>query len=64
MACDARSSHRHGGCVRNLRDLPAQGAAVTLRVRMARWRCLNSDCAQMTFGDRLPQMMTPYSRAS
>jgi hypothetical protein len=30
-------------------------------IKMARWRCLNPACVQMTFGDRLPQIVAPYS---
>src|SRR5271165_5380730 len=53
-ACDTRSSRRHGSYVRHLQDLPAQGAVVRLRLKLARWRCVNPDCARQTFGDRLP----------
>jgi hypothetical protein len=42
-AYDTRSNRRHGWCVRHLQDLPAQGAAVKLLLRVARWRCLNPD---------------------
>jgi len=35
---------------------------VKLSLRVARWRCLNPDCAQQTFGDRLPQIVAPYCR--
>jgi transposase len=56
-ACGARSNRRHGWCVRHLQDLPAQGATVKLMLRVARWRCLNPACVQMTFGDRLPQIV-------
>ena len=47
-ACGICSSRRHGWCVRHLQDLPAQGAAVKLALRVARSRCLNPDCAQQT----------------
>jgi hypothetical protein len=60
-ACGAQSSRRHGWCVRHLQDLPAQGAPVKLMLRVARWRCLNPACVQMTFGDRLSQIVAPYS---
>src|SRR5271165_7281325 len=53
-ACDTRSSRRHGSYVRHLQDLPAHGAVVRLRLKLARWRCVNPDCARQTFGDRLP----------
>jgi transposase len=60
-ACGTRSSRRHGWCIRHLQDLPAQGAAVKLMLRVARWRCVSPGCAQVTFGDRLPQVVAPYS---
>src|SRR5271157_4543025 len=61
-ACDTRSSRRHGSYVRHLQDLPAQGAAVRLRVNLARWKCANPDCARQTFGDRRPAVAQPYAR--
>ena len=33
-----------------------------LALKVARWRCLNADCAQQTFGDRLPQIVALYGR--
>src|SRR5271169_284766 len=61
-ACDTRSSRRHGSYVRHLQDLPAQGAAVRLRLNLARWKCANPDCARQTFGDRRPAVAQPYAR--
>ncbi len=61
-ACDATSTRRHGWYVRHLQDLPAQGAAVRLRLKLARWRCVNLDCARRTFGDRSPAVAQPYAR--
>src|SRR5271157_6463472 len=53
-ACDTRSSRRHGSYVRHLQDLPAQGAVVRLRLKLARWRCVNPDCVPSLrrLGDR------------
>jgi transposase len=61
-ACGARSSRRHGWHVRQLQDLPAQGAAVRLRLRLARWRCVDPGCAIQTFCDRLPATAQPHAR--
>ena len=33
-----------------------------LRLELARWRCVNPDCARQTFGDRLPAVARPYAR--
>jgi transposase len=61
-ACDTRSNRRHGWYIRRLQDLPAQGAAVGLRLKLARWRCSNPECARQTFGGRLPEVVQPYGR--
>jgi transposase len=61
-ACDVKSSRRHGSYVRHLQDLPAQGAVVRVRLKLARWRCVNPDCTRQTFGDRLPAVAQPYAR--
>ena len=61
-ACDVRSRSRHGWYVRRLQDLPAQGAAVKLRLKLARWQCANPQCAQRTFGDRLPEIVPAFAR--
>src|ERR1700733_7667684 len=61
-ACDTRSSRRHGWYVRYLQDLSAQGAAVRLRLKLARWKCANPEYAYQTFGDRLPAVAQPYAR--
>ena len=31
-------------------------------MKLARWRCVNPDCARQTFGDRLPAVARPYAR--
>lgn len=61
-SCSTRSSRRHGWCERRLQDLPAQGAAVKLTLKVARWLCLNRECAQRTFADRGQQIVAPYGR--
>ena len=37
--CDALSSRRHGWRIRDVQDLPVQGAQVILRVKVTPWRC-------------------------
>ncbi|MGI4744847.1 MAG: transposase family protein [Janthinobacterium lividum] len=61
-ACGTHSSRRHGWYVRHLQDLPAQGAAVKLALKVTRWQCLKPECTQWTFGDRGPQIVAPYGR--
>jgi transposase len=60
--CDVRSTRRHGWQVRHLQDLPVQGAQVTLRVKLTRWRCQNRRCERQTFADRLPQVARSFAR--
>ncbi len=60
--CDAHSSRRHGWRIRHLQDLPVQGAHVTLRVKVTRWRCLNPRCFRQTFADPLPGVAAPLGR--
>src|ERR1700722_5454137 len=61
-ACGTRSSRSHGWYIRRLQDMPAQGAAVGVRLKLARWKCMNPDCTRQTFGDRLPAVAQPYAR--
>ena len=51
--CGRRSEARHSRYWRTLKDLAAQGRAVTLRVRVSRWRCRNARCETTIFADRL-----------
>jgi hypothetical protein len=51
--CGRRSDARHSRDWRTLKDLAAQGRAVTLRVRVTRWRCRNRRCETVIFADRL-----------
>ena len=37
-----------------MKDLPALGAAVSLKIRVRRWRCAAAACAVRFFADRLP----------
>jgi transposase len=50
---------RHSRCWRTIKDLPAHGHAVTLRVRVGRWRCHNASCARSIFADRLGGVAAP-----
>ena len=56
------SRARHGWYVRHLQDLPVQGTAVTLQVRLARWQCRNRRCQRRTFADRLPEIARSFAR--
>src|ERR1700722_4970494 len=42
--CGVTSHSRHSRYRRKLRDLPMQGASVTLKLQMGRWRCRSRRC--------------------
>ncbi|MEP7309370.1 MAG: ISL3 family transposase [Acidobacteriota bacterium] len=52
-SCGRRSERRHSRYWRSLKDLPAQGRAIVLRVHVTRWRCQNGRCVTAIFADRL-----------
>jgi transposase len=58
-SCRHQSVARHSRYWRTIRDLPAHGQAVTLRVRVARWRCHNARCERAIFADRLAGVAAP-----
>jgi transposase len=60
--CDRQSQCRHGWRVRHLQDLPVQGAAVTLNLKVGRWRCRDPHCDRRTFTARLPLIAEPFVR--
>ena len=47
--CRQVSTSRHSRYVRSLKDLPAVGAPVSLRVHVSRWRCRQPACAVRFF---------------
>ena len=61
-ACHEVSQRVHSYYQRSPRDLPVSGQAVQLQLRMRRFRCLNSQCSQKTFAERLPDLVVPTAR--
>jgi len=61
-ACGAHSGARHGWYVRRLQDLPAQGAAVELQLKLAWWRCATAGCARHTFSVCQPEVVPAFAR--
>ena len=61
--CGKQSSHRHGWHERHLQDLPAQGSAVTVKLRIQRWQCRNKGCKRQTFAAQLPEIAAPRRAA-
>jgi transposase len=60
--CRAPSTRRHSRYFRHLQDLPVQGAVVTVKMQVSRWRCLNRECERETFTDQLPEVVCPHAR--
>ena len=52
--CGRVSTSRHSAYVRTLKDRPALGAAVSLRIRVGQGRCDAPACAVGVFAARLP----------
>ena len=60
--CGMPSTSGKGRYFRQLQDLPVQGIAVRLGVRINRWRCRNRQCAQKSFVEQLGKSALPYAR--
>ena len=61
-ACHKVSQRVHSYYQRSPRDLPVSGQAVQLQLRVRRFRCLNPQCSQKTFAERLPDLVVPTAR--
>jgi len=60
--CGKQSMRRHGWHERHLQDFPAQGAGVTVKLRMRRWRCRNKACERQTFVEQMPEIAAFLAR--
>jgi transposase len=58
-SCRHQSVARHSRYWRTIKDLPAHGQAVTLHVRVGRWRCHNARRTQAIFANRLGGVAAP-----
>jgi transposase len=61
-SCGEASSSRHSAHGRRLQDFPIQGIPAIIELRLARWRCRNDRCTNMTFVERLPALVAPFAR--
>jgi len=61
-ACHEVSQRVHSYYHRSARDLPTSGRAIQLRLRVRRFRCLNTLCSKKTFAERLPDLIAPLAR--
>jgi transposase len=60
--CGQLSRRVHSYYVRMPHDLPCNGRPVRLKLRGARFRCLNGDCPRKTFVERLPQVVALHAQ--
>jgi len=60
--CGATSRSRHSRYWRKLRDLPLQGATVTIKLLLGRWRCRRKECTRKIFTERVAGVLLPYSQ--
>src|SRR4051812_4483093 len=58
--CQQCSTSRHSRYVRTLKDLPALAAAVSLRLRVGRWRCRQPGCVVGLFTSTVPGVAEAY----
>jgi hypothetical protein len=60
--CGVLSTARHSSYLRHLKDLPVQGRAVQVTVRVGRWRCRNANCRRRIFCQRLHEVTHKHAR--
>lgn len=63
-SCSCRSSRVHGTYRRQIDDRPCFGQRVTLSVEVRRFKCVNPNCTQRTFSERLSSLGAPGQRRS
>jgi transposase len=62
--CQQPSARIHSRYTRLVADLPWQGTAVCLKLRVRRFRCSNDLCHRRLFCETLPQVVERYARKS
>ena len=60
--CQRRSRHVHSHYERTLADCPCLGQAVTVHMRVRRFRCRVRWCPRRVFSERLPDVARPWAR--
>jgi transposase len=60
--CQQQSGHVHQYYSRTLRDLPVDGQGVELVLQVRRLKCMNKDCPQTTFAERLPGLAEVHAQ--
>ena len=59
--CQRHSRHVHSHYGRTLADCPCSGQAMTIRLRVRRFRCRVQWCPQRVFTERLPEFVVPWA---
>ena len=62
--CGVLSTSRHSTYGRTLADLPIQGVAVRMKIRVGRWRCRNAGCDRQIFCQPLDRVSQRHGRAT
>src|SRR3712207_2433072 len=60
--CHQASARVHSYYTRSPRDLPIGEYAVRLRLHVRRFRCVNQQCLQQTFAERIPDVVPVQAR--
>jgi transposase len=60
--CGVRSDRVHSYYTRSPRDLPCGSQAVSLMLRVRRFRCVNATCPRATFVERLPHLVPVHGQ--
>ena len=60
--CGVVSRSNHSCYWRRLKDLPLQGASVTIKLHLGRWRCRNRKCERKIFTERVPGVLVPHAQ--
>ena len=60
--CAWSSSRIHGRCRRQIADCPCFGQPVTLEIEVRRFKCVNRQCPQRTFCERIDVLAAPRQR--
>jgi len=60
--CKSTNCKPHSRYERTVADLPWAGISVRLRLRARKFFCLNSECKQRIFCERLPEVVPHYAR--
>ena len=62
--CYFVSSRIHSYYFRKIKDIPAFGNKVVLRIKAKKWYCYNPDCERQIFTERFDHYFKPYKRTS